>query len=518
MQSSEHLLEMREITKAYAGFRVLDRLSLNLRRNEIMSIVGQNGAGKSTLMKILCGAIPFDSGEILLNNRPIRPKDPHHAEELGISMVYQEGGLIPDLRVYEYLFLGNEDRFGRSLQRKKMKEDAKGILDYLHIAADPDTYLRDLSAATAKMMEVARSFSTIEIAEKSGSQKTTPIIILDEPTAALSLEEKQSLFKRLEEMRSRATFLFISHVTSEVLRVSDRVCVLRDGKKVGSFDLHDTHLTEEALHQLIVGKVRGEDYYSTKLSKFQEAVNKEAVLRVNNLSKERLYQGVTFDVHKGEILGLYGTLGSGKTEIGKTIAGILKQDEGYIEKDGKRLELSSLSERAESGIGYLSGSHEEQLFPLWSISRNISLPSLDRMLSTFFRVIGFLDPSKEDELAKVMVKKLDVKPPDIGKPSGELSGGNKQKIVLARWLAKNTDVLILVNPTAGVDVGTREELYELFREMAGEGRCLVLISDDLDEVIGLSDRILAIEYGRISKSFGEEDIRKLREKEGAVAL
>ncbi|TMI49915.1 sugar ABC transporter ATP-binding protein [Candidatus Bathyarchaeota archaeon] len=503
--SSGEVLELTAegIVKRFGDFVALDNVSLDLRVGEVLGVVGQNGSGKSTLMKVLIGAQKPDAGRIQLRGRPFSPKNPHDAESQGISMVYQDGALVPDLKVYQYVYLGREVTRGTILHSRGMRDKTSELLENLKIPCSSDDFIRDLSPATQRMVSIAKASLGMITGENKSDER---IIILDEPTAQLSSTERSIVFDKVREWKKRVSFVIISHLLQELIEISDRMTVIRDGKNVGTLDLHEKSVSAAELHKLIMGRERRDIVVRRNASLTK-------VLEVE-LAKQRVFD-VSFSLGEGEIVGFYGTIGSGVRELGMALIGSLRIDRGVLKKGGKSLG-GSIAARVRMGIGYLTGDHASQLNIEWSVQRNISLSNWDKILTRFLK-LAMIDSRKERQLAEEYMKLTNIAPPNPDAICMSLSGGNKQKVILARWLAKEPDILVLDNPTAGVDVGTREEFYRLLANSAASGKSFILISEDLDELSTLCSKLHLMKDGKIVRSLasaalenlGDEDIRQI---------
>ena len=483
---SEVALEVRSVSKAFPGVQALDHVSFEVRENEIVGLVGENGAGKSTLLKILIGVYQPDEGEVLVGGESVRPRSVKEASDCGLAMVFQEQSLLSNLTVRENIFLGNEEPFMRFgvINWKKMDLAAKKQLAKVEIDLSPSTYTDTLNFATRQMVELARVM-TLE-----DRTKRHPIIILDEPTTVLESGEVELLFKRLRNLKERASIIFVSHHLDEILAITDRVYVFKDGQNVAERVTSETNVSE--LHQLMVGReLKGEYYREGK----QATPSEDVVLSIQNLTKKGSYYDVNLDLHRGEIVGLAGVLGSGREDVCRTIAGIVTPDAGQVLMDDKRLPFGSTAGAIKAGIGYVPQDRgSEGLVIYLSIGPNITLPDLSKVVKW-----GFLSQGAEKKLAVEWIDKLAIKTPGPGALCMNLSGGNQQKVVLAKWLASKVRVFVLDHPTRGVDVGAKEDVYELVRALAQEGIAVLLMSDTLDETIGLSNVILTMKDGRVTQ-------------------
>ncbi len=480
------VLEVRNISKSFPGVKALDRVSFQVKKHEIVGLVGENGAGKSTLLKILIGAYSPDEGEMVVHGRSAHPRSVKEASDYGLAMVFQEQSLLPNLTVRENIFLGNEEPFIRFgvIDWKKMDRAAIQQLAKVELEIDPGTYTDTLSFATRQMVELARVM-TLE-----DRTSLHPIIILDEPTTVLDSTEVELLFNRLRHLRDRASIIFVSHHLNEILEITDRVYVFKDGKNVAERKTSETSVGE--LHRLMVGReLQGEYYREGK----QVSPRDEVVLSIQNLSKEGSYYDVDLELHKGEIVGLAGVLGSGREGVCRTVAGIEVPDAGQIFVDGRSLPFGSPASAIEAGIGYVPQDRgNEGLVIYLSIGPNITLPNLGKVVQR-----GFLNHGLEKKTAVEWIKRLAIKTPGPNALCVNLSGGNQQKVVLAKWLASKVKVFVLDHPTRGIDVGAKEDVYELVRSLAAQGIGILLLSDTLEETLGLSNVILTMKDGRVTQ-------------------
>lgn len=482
----DYVLEVRNVSKSFPGVKALDQVSLAIKPNEIVGLVGENGAGKSTLLKILIGAYQPDEGQMLVRGEEVKIKSVKEAEDHGLAMVFQEQSLLPNLSVRENIFLGNEEQFLRfgMINWKKMDQEAKKQLEKVDLKVSPTAYTADLKFATRQMVELARVMSLEDRTQHE------PIIILDEPTTVLEKNEIELLFQRILSLKERASIIFVSHHLDEILELTDRVYVFKDGKNVG--DRQTSETSESELHRLMVGReLKGEYYRQSK----QITPAEDVVLSIQGLSKKGAYQDVNLDLHKGEIIGLAGVLGSGREDVCRTVAGLVEPDQGAILVNGHSLSFGSPSESIKYGIGYVPQDRGVEGLVLYlSIGPNITLPDLSNVLKG-----GFLSHREEKELAETWIKRMAIKAPSADALCLNLSGGNQQKVVLSKWLASKVRVFVLDHPTRGVDVGAKEEVYELIRDLASQGISFLLIADTLEETIGLSNVILTMKDGQITQ-------------------
>ena len=500
------LLEVKSVSKTFDGVvHALNGVSIAVRKNEIVGVVGENGAGKSTLMKILVGVYSPDKGEMYHKGEKVPfPRDPKEAAKRGISIVYQENGVVPWLRVFQFLFLGHEDRYIKymKLQTEKMKKQARETLEALHVTCDVESYMYELPLSTQKMIEIARAILGVRL--ESGDGDTPPVIILDEPTSPLNDEERKELFRNLSNMKKNASFIFISHIIPEVMDFTDRVNVLRDGNLIAQYDLSKEKMTEEDLFRAIVGR-KSSDYISRVENK--EVVGEEVVFAAKNITKNGHYYDISFELNKGTCIGFFGTSGSGKSKIIRTVAGLENFDRGELTAKDQGLKADELPHvRLGKGIGYFSGETGKELFLNWSIAKNISIINMEKILGKPIPVIRF---NAERKMAEKIVQKLEIKAPSVTTDCYSLSGGNKQKVSVGKWLERNPDILLLDDPTIGIDVGAREDIYEVLLEMKKQGISMILVSDEPKEYSILCDKIMFVMDGRIQKVLGPEEFRKV---------
>lgn len=484
---STDVVQMRHIGKSFPGVKALEDVSFCVKANEIVGLVGENGAGKSTLMKILIGLHRADSGEILLHGRAGAAPDPSAAARSGVGMVFQEGCLLPNLTVAENLFLCQERSFARygMLSLRMMAATAEERLARVKLDVSPNAYVRDISQAYRQMVEIVR---LIWLSEISGVHN--PVLILDEPTTVLSADEAGRLFEILRTLRQEASIIFISHRLEEVLDLSDRVVILKDGKNMAELPRGGADIRQ--VQRLMVGHELADEYY--KESEQRQPAGEE-VLRVEGLSKQGRFSPVSFSVQQGEIVSLVGVLGSGKEEVCRCIAGISQADSGELWVRGRKVHIAAPSEGIRVGIGYIpSDRRDEGLALQMDILSNITLVILRGMGRW-----GLLNLSKEREQGAYWVEHCRIKAPSIRTACANLSGGNQQKTVLAKWLAARVRLLILDHPTRGIDVGAKEEIYRRIRQLTADGMAVILMSDTLEEDIGLCNRMLLMKDGRITR-------------------
>jgi len=502
--ASKSYFETKGIDKEYPGVHALNDFSLKIRENEILGLAGENGAGKSTLLKIISGVELPSSGKMYLKGKEYSPVSFRHANVLGVSMVFQEQNLIPNLRVYENIFLSHEERFQHYgfLNRKSMVAQTKKHLEAFELDIDPSKPLTRYSFHERQMLEIIRAFI---VSDMYGVE--TPLILLDEPTAALPDEERKLLIDRIRVYSRRGIIVFVSHRLSELMELCDRIAVLKDGQLVG--EVIPSTSTERDIHALMVGRELSVDLYRIE-EQSTNRVKEEVILKVEGLTVKGEYEPIDFELRKGEILGIGGLLGSGKKELGETLFGIGKPDAGKMTIGGRQVRGANISKMMKHRIGYVPAERKEHgIIYLLPVGWNISLSSLSSLKSGIFR---FLNKGKESTLVKSAMTRFRVKAQRTD-PCYSLSGGNQQKVVLAKWMVKHLDVLILDNPTRGIDVGAKEEIYTFIREMVNEGLSVILISDDLLELIGLSNRIIVMKDGKMSTIIEAKSSSKPSEEE-----
>jgi len=468
--------ELRGISKRFGATQALDDVSLTLLPGEIHALVGENGAGKSTLVKILAGIHQPDSGTIVLDGEPIQIAGPAQARSFGIAVVHQEPRLFPDLTVAENVFLGHAPagRFG-TIDWGSTRRAAHALFEQLDVRFDVEAPVRGLSMADQQLIEIAKSLSV-----------DARVLILDEPTASLSAHEVDRLFTIVRRLRDRGvSILFVSHRLDEVFALCDRATVFRDGRHV--ITTETSALTTADLVRHMVGR-------TVSLFPKVETPIGDVLLEVEGLTRAGVFRDIGFSVHAGEIVGFAGLIGAGRTEVARVLFGIDRRDEGEIRLGGHAVSFASPSEAMDAGIAYLpEDRHQEGLVLDFSIAQNVTLPILPRL---FPRLL--VRPSTERRVADEYTKQFNVRMTSVDQLVGALSGGNQQKVVLAKWLASKPRVLILDEPTRGIDIGAKVEVHRIISELAASGLGIILISSDLPEVLAMSDRILVLHEGRIT--------------------
>ncbi|AMO54969.1 D-ribose transporter ATP-binding protein [Endozoicomonas montiporae] len=481
---SDALLIMKNISKRFPGVIALDQVDFDIRKGEVHALLGENGAGKSTLMKVLSGVHQKDDGEIFLDGQAVNVTDPLTAQHLGISIIHQEFNLCSDLTVAQNIFIGREHRKGWRLDEHSQNCAASEILQNLNLDIAPETLVNTLTVAQQQMVEIAKALSC-----------NSRILIMDEPTAALTESEIESLFKVTKMLKNRGVgIVYISHRLEELAAIADRATVMRDGCYVGTVNYQDTSLDE--LISMMVGRDLDDIF-----PPHQSAVCDEVVLTVKDLCRKDVLSDVSFNLHRGEILGFSGLMGAGRTEVARAIFGADPVSSGQIIINGKRLSKHSIPDAIEAGIGYLT---EDRKHEGLALGLSVEINTLLSNYSGYCNPAGIIDEKKSSEVASKLSKRLRIKTPDLQQLAGNLSGGNQQKIIIAKWLCKDTDVLIFDEPTRGIDVGAKYEIYELMYELVKQGKSIIMISSELPEVLALSDRIVVMRHGRITAELTRE--------------
>ena len=474
---SRAVLGLADATKSFGGTTAIRNVSLTLRAGEVLALLGENGAGKSTCVKLLTGLYLPDAGSVVLDGEPVVLRSPLDAFRRGIAVVHQHPGLFGDLSITENIFLGHmpRDRF-RRVDHRAMGAAAAALLDTIGLAADPNTHLRELSSSEQQRVEIARALSA-----------EARVLIMDEPTAALSLREVERLFGVVDELRGRGVaMMFVSHRMDEIYRVADRVTVLRDGRHIATEPAAE--MTRERAVQMMIGRALGAMYPRLDIEAGSE------ILAVTGLSRAGAFADVSFNVRAGEVVGLGGLVGSGRTEIARVLFGIDRATEGDIRLAGETVTIASPSEALARGVAYLSEDRIGQSLVMdFAVLSNATLPTIDRAA-----VAGLISPPRELGLVRAHLERLRLRFRSYDQPVKTLSGGNQQKVVLAKWLAASPRVLILDEPTQGVDVQTKAEVHALIADLARQGLAVILISSELPELIGMCHRILVLREGRIT--------------------
>jgi len=487
---NEFVLEMRNVIKRFPGVLALDNVQFNLRPREVHCLVGENGAGKSTLMKILSGAQPMDSGEILLSGERVDIHSPHHAQQLGISMIYQEFNLSPYLSVAENIFLGREPHIGKTpfINWAKMYADAREVLGRIRVDLDVRKPVNECSVAQQQMVEIAKAISF-----------NSKIIVMDEPSATLTDHELRALFDLIRTLRRQDIGLvYISHRLEEIFEIGDRLTVMRDGQYIGTHAVCD--LKRDDIIRMMVGRELKDEFPKEVIPAGEER------LRVEGLTRRGAFENVSFSLRAGEIVGLTGLVGAGRTEVARAIFGADTLDAGTITLDGKSVSVGSPQDAIRLGIGLLTEDRKGQGLVLgMTVRENTTLANLKSLVR-----IVFVDRRRERAVTEQYVKELQIKTPSIEQSAQNLSGGNQQKVVLAKWLFTESKILIFDEPTRGIDVGAKVEIYRLMNDLARRGACILMISSELPEVLGMCDRILVMHEGRLAGELGRAEATQER--------
>ncbi len=484
--SVENILCAKKINKSFSGVRVLNDVDLSIRKGEVHALMGENGAGKSTLIKIITGAYTKDSGVISWKGKDVEINNRSDCKALGIACIYQELSVIPALTVAQNVLLGEEPKIGKTalIDHKKMNEIVQELVTKYNFPLNPHDTVSDLGIGQRQLVEILKGLS-----------QKADLLIMDEPTASLSGQEAEILFGIIESLRnSGVSIIYISHRLEEVYRLSDRLTVLRDGKNVSVLEKEEINPVE--VIRLMIGKVVDESEGSVK--KLSKNTN-DIILDVRNLSSKGAFDSITFSVRKGEILGFGGLIGAGRTELVRCLYGVDPFDSGEIYWAGEKY-IPSVRASIEKGFGFVPEDRRNQGFiPLLSIKKNIAVTNYD-LISRTFQAIS---DKEESTMADKAIETIDIRPNMPEKAVGVLSGGNQQKVVLGKWLMRDLKLLIVDEPTAGIDVGAKDEIYDILKKLALSGVVVILVSSDLQELLRVSERILVLRKGKIVKEFTE---------------
>lgn len=482
-------IEMRGIDKSFGSNQVLKQAGFTLESGEVHALMGENGAGKSTLMKILTGVYTKDAGTVLVDGTEVNYKNPQEAEKAGIVFIYQELNVMFDLTVEENLFMGKEihGKFG-ICDKKAMQKKAQVALNTLGVNISPKTVMSELSVGQQQMVEICKALMA-----------DAKVIIMDEPTAALTQSETVALFKVIESLRKKGvSMVYISHRMEEIFELCDRITVLRDGSYIGVKNIPETNMNE--IVKMMIGREIGERYPSRDVN-----IGKE-VLKVKGLTRKGTFHDVSFSVRAGEVLGVSGLMGAGRTEIMQAIFGNLSYERGTIEIDGKEVKISNPRQAMEHGIGFITEDRKtEGLMLDKSIRENISLCNLGRISKSFV-----VSKEAEKDMVGEAIKELHIKCFGPFHECNNLSGGNQQKVVLAKWILTNPKILILDEPTRGVDIGAKKEIYSIINKLAAQGVAIIMVSSELPEVLGMSDNIMVVREGEVRGIISYEEANQER--------
>lgn len=492
---SEYVLELKDITKIFPGVRALDNVKFQLKKGEIHALMGENGAGKSTFIKVITGVHKADGGEMYLDGKQVRFKTPLDAQEAGIAAIYQHVTAYPHLTVTENIFMGHEKVKHGIIKWREMNEAADDLLRELNADFKSTMEMGALSVAQQQMVEIAKALSM-----------EARIIIMDEPTAALTKSESEELYRIAEKLRDKGTsIIFISHRFEDMYRLASRVTVFRDAKYIGTYQVDE--INNHDLIRAMVGREINDLFPKPEIKIGEE------VLRVEQLTRMGYFKDVNLNVHKGEIVGLTGLVGAGRTEVAQTIFGIEHADSGRIVLNGTEVTIKNPAEAMKLGIGLLPEDRQHQgLILNWGIGDNITLAELASYANH-----GILNVKKEREVSRELAESVDTKAPNIFVKASALSGGNQQKVVVAKILASDLKVIILDEPTKGVDVGAKAEIYEIMGNLAKKGYAIIMISSEMPEILGMCDRIFIMCEGRVTGELNREEATQERILKFAMA-
>ncbi|MGI6000213.1 D-xylose ABC transporter ATP-binding protein [Lachnoclostridium sp. An131] len=484
------ILTMKGIDKSFPGVHALDHVDLEVRKGEVHALMGENGAGKSTLMKVLTGIYSKDEGTITFEGKEVEFTNPREAQDAGIVIVHQELNMLGHLTVAQNIFIGREFMKGKFIDDKKMNEEARKLFDQLGIDIDPTETMSRLTVGKQQMCEIAKAIS-----------HDAKVIIFDEPSAALTEAEIEELFKIIRDLRERQLgIVYISHRMDEIKVITDRVTVMRDGGYVGTLITKDC--TKEDIINMMVGRV----IYEDPKTESQVAKDAPVVLKVEHLNAGRMVQDVSFELRKGEILGFSGLMGAGRTETMRALFGADPKQSGDIYINGEKVDIKTPRDAVSHGIGYLS--EDRKRFGIIvdkTVAENSTMATLDEYMKGLF-----IDKKKENEVAQKYVDILKTKTPGVDQLVVNLSGGNQQKVVIAKWLVRNCDILIFDEPTRGIDVGAKSEIYHLMNELVAEGKSIIMVSSEMTEILRMSDRIVVMCEGRKTGELGIEEATQER--------
>lgn len=474
---NEVIVSMENISKSFPGVKALDHVQFELRSGEVMALLGENGAGKSTLMKILSGVYTRDEGTVKIFGQQYDDLTPKQAQEVGVAIIHQELNMCRHLSVAENMFLGREIRGRFSLNNAAMQKEAKRILDDLNMDIDPNQMVGDLPVSKQQMVEIAKALSI-----------NAKVLIMDEPTSSLTAKEIEDLFRIIRQLKANGCgIVYISHRLEELAHIVDRVTIMRDGQYITSGNFAD--MTMDTIITNMVGREIKEKFPRVECPKGKK------IFEVKNLNAGRMVRDINFSVYEGEIVGFAGLMGAGRTETTRAIFGVDEKESGEIYVDGKQVKISCPMDAIKNGVVLAPEDRKKDgLCTKLSIRQNLALPNLDLICNQF----GVINSRKEEELCEKAVKNLMIKTPNVEIDSGNLSGGNQQKVVVGKWLARNSRVVIFDEPTRGIDVGAKVEIYNLMNDLKKRGIAVVFVSSEMPEVMGIADRIIVMCDGRIT--------------------
>lgn len=473
---SEYVLEMRHIAKSFPGVKVLDDVTLQVKPGEVHALMGENGAGKSTLMKILMGIYTADAGEVILSGEHLLARGPREAMDKGIAMIHQELNPIMDMQVYENIYIGRELRKGILVDRKAMIRETEDLLRELGINIPAVAYMRDLSVAQCQLIEIVKAISI-----------SAKVVVMDEPTSAITEREVETLFAQIRRLKSEGVaIIYISHKMDEIFQICDTITVLRDGHFIGTDAA--ANMTNEQLIRMMVGRD------ITEVFPKAEAEIGDVLLEVKNLSYGRQVKNVSFSLRRGEVLGIAGLVGAGRSELAETIFAMRQKSAGEILIGGKPVEIRHPKDAIQNRIALITEDRKITGLNLsGTVAENTTLVDLSRQFPS-----GLIDRQKENRITDEYIQKLSIRTPSAQQLAGRLSGGNQQKVVLSKWLLSEPEIIILDEPTRGIDVGAKRDIYLLIGGLVRRGKAVIVISSEIPEVMGLSDRILVMAEGRVT--------------------
>lgn len=506
MDKFQTVLELKNISKSFPGVKALDNVNFSLKKGTVHVLCGENGAGKSTLMKIIDGIYQADEGDLFLNGTKTIIKNPLQAKENGISMIFQELSYVPDMTLEENLFLGNWPKKGATIDWNCVRQKTLTLLKQEGLPYSPEIKLRSLSVSDIQMIEILKAISN-----------DSQIIIMDEPTSAITNKEVEILFNKIQELKSRGTsIIYISHKMDEIFRIADEITVFRDGKSITTKPVSDW--TMDQVVECMVGRKIENQYPKQNIPIGEE------LMRVEGLSQPGVFQDVAFHINSGEIVGFAGLMGAGRTEIMRAVFGLDPYSSGTIKIKNKEVTIKTVKQSIKHGVAMLTEDRRRTgIIPILSVKYNTTLASMDKIIYK-----GRLHRDIEEKISTDACKSMNVKTPNLNTTIANLSGGNQQKVILAKWLLCDPDILIVDEPTRGIDVGAKREIYELMNTFAAKGKGIIMISSELPELIGICDRIYVVNEGRIAgmlsrSEFSQESIMQLAvsntdKKEEVVSL
>ena len=480
----ENILEIKDVTKRYPGVVALNHVSFEVAKGEVHALVGENGAGKSTMIKTITGAITPDEGKVIYEGKEYTELNPILSSQIGIEAIYQEFNLAPELTVQENIYMGTKVNQSIFIDRKELAERTKKILKELNTNIDPNVRIKDLTVAYMQLVEIAKALA-----------KNVKLLIMDEPTSALTAREIEDLFRIIRDLKSKGCgIVYISHRLEELQHIVDRVTIMRDGQYITSMNFKDATMDEIIAN--MVGREIKEKFPRVECEKGK------LVLEVKNLNAGRLVRNVGFSLYEGEIVGFAGLMGAGRTETTRAIFGVDQKESGVIVLDGKEVSINKPEDAIKAGIVLAPEDRKKDgLCTKLSIRHNIALPNLDLLCNK----LGVVSSQKEHEMCDRVVENLKVKTPTVEVEAGNLSGGNQQKVVVGKWLARNSRVVIFDEPTRGIDVAAKVEIYNLMNELKQQGIAVMFVSSEMPEVMGIADRIIVMCDGRITGELAAEE-------------